>query len=87
MKVNVNAQAETQPRPPGQEPACQVEGNAVDIGTAELPQPAVAQAHERKGCQEMLAKLPVTRPGLTGARTSNESVSMKTGRPRQNCTL
>ena len=62
VQVQVNSQAESQPRSPGQEPAGQVDGNALDRPPPELPQPEVEQAHECQGREEMLAELPVARP-------------------------
>ena len=85
--VDVRTEAQVPARPAGQQPRREVERDAVDVVAQHQPEPDVAVGHERERREEVLAELAIGDPRRAGSPRSNESVSMRIGRPRRNWTL
>ncbi len=69
MQVDVRAEPEGQPRPPGQQPRREVQRDALEVVSQEAPETDVDAGHQRQRRQEVLAELTVRdthgRPGST----------------------
>ncbi len=60
--MEVCPKAQSQTRPPGQQPSGQIDGDALRPAH-ESHHPDIALGHEREWCEEVLAELPVRQPG------------------------
>ena len=77
VEVDVARQAESQPGPPRQEPAREVERDAVEVVAQEHPEPDVALGHQGERAEEVLAELAVRHPRRLGSARSNDRVSIR----------
>ena len=66
VEVDVRTEPERESRPPGQQPRCEVEGDALEMVTQQAAEADVHAGHERERRQEVLAELAVGDPRSTG---------------------